>query len=188
MAESHGEAKGPGTGTAAHTAAEGGTHAFPPFQADTFASQLLSLALAFGALYLIVSRVALPRVGAAIEARQKKIDGDMSEAQRYKDQSEAALKAYEADLHAARSRAQAIGNENRAKLNAAAEAERHVLEEQLSQKLAAAEKSIAATRAAAMTNVRDIASEAAASIVQRLSGVAPDRKSVDAAVDATLKG
>lgn len=188
MAESHGEARGPGTGTTAHTEADGGRHPFPPFQAETFVSQLVSLALAFGALYLIMSRVALPRVGAAIEARQKKIDGDMTEAQRYKDQSDAALKAYEADLAAARARAQAIGTENRQKLNAASEAERHVLEEELKQKLAAAEKTIAATRAAAMSNVRDIASDAAESIVQQVSGLKPDRKSVDAAVDATLKG
>ena len=186
MAENHGEARGPGT--TAHSEANGGTHSFPPFQTDTFASQLLSLAIAFAALYLIVSRVALPRVGGAIEARQKKIDGDMAEAQRYKDQSDAALKAYEAELSAARSRAQVIGSENREKLNAASEAERKVLEEELSQKLSAAEKTIAATRASAMKNVRGIASEAAASIVQQLSGKEPDRKSVDAAVDATLKG
>ena len=188
MAESHGEAKGPTKGTTAHTEAEGGAHSFPPFQKDTFASQLVSLAIAFVALYLIVSRIALPRVGGVLDARQNKIDGDLAEAQKYKDQSDAALKAYEADLAAARSRAQAIGSENREKLNAASEAERKMLDEQLSQKLADAEKTIAATRASAMKNVQSIASEAATTIVQRLSGIAPDRKSVDAAVDASLKG
>jgi F-type H+-transporting ATPase subunit b len=188
MAESHGEAKGPTKGTTAHTETEGGGHSFPPFQKDTFASQLVSLAIAFVALYLIASRIALPRVGGVLDARQKKIEGDLAEAQNYKDQSDSALKAYEADLAAARSRAQAIGNENREKLNAASEAERKVLEERLAQRLADAEKTIAATRASAMKNVHSIASDAAATIVQRLSGTAPDRKSVDAAVDASLKG
>ena len=61
MAESH--------GTTAHTAADGGHKApFPPFQKDTFASQLVSLLIAFVALYLIVSRLALPRVGGVIGA------------------------------------------------------------------------------------------------------------------------
>jgi F-type H+-transporting ATPase subunit b len=98
------------------------------------------------------------------------------------------LKAYETELAAARSRAQAIGNETREKLNAASEAERKKLEQRLSLKLAEAEKTIAATRQSAMSNVRGIAADAASAIVQRLTGVVPDGKSVDSAVDASLKG
>jgi F-type H+-transporting ATPase subunit b len=188
MAESHGGAKGPAGGTSSHTEAEGGARPFPPFETSTFASQLVSLAIAFVALYLIVSRIALPRVGGVIDARQNKIDGDLAAAQKFKDESDAAIKAYEADLAAARSRAQAISNETREKLNAQSDAERKSLEEKLAHKLADAEKTIAATRASAMGNVRGIAADAATSIVQRLTGVAPDAKSVQTAVDATLKG
>jgi F-type H+-transporting ATPase subunit b len=185
VAESHGDAKG----ATAHTEAEGGHKApFPPFQKDTFASQLVSLLIAFVALYLIVSKIALPRVGGLIDARQKAIEGDLAEAQKLKDASDGALKAYESELAAARSRAQAIGAETREKLNAAAEAERKTLEERLAVKLAEAEKTIASTRETAMRNVRGIAAEAAAAIVQRLTGVMPDGKSVDSAVDASLKG
>src|ERR1700720_2383084 len=183
MAESHGEAKG----TTAHTEAEGGKHAFPPFEKDTFASQLVSLAVAFVALYLIVSRIALPRVGSLLDQRQDAIEGDLAAAQKLKDESDAALKAYESELAAARSRAQAISNENREKLNATSEAERKTLEAQLSQKLAEAEKTIASTRESAMGNVRGIAAEAAAAIVHQLTGILPVGKSVDRAVDASLK-
>jgi F-type H+-transporting ATPase subunit b len=184
MAESHGEAKG----TTAHTETEGGKHAFPPFEKDTFASQLVSLAVAFVALYLIVSRIALPRVGSVLDARQNAIDGDLAQAKKLKDESDAALKAYESELAAARSRAQAIGAESREKLNAASEAERKTLEQRLAVKLAEAEKAIASTRKTAMSNVRSIAADAAAAIVQRLTGIAPDKKSVNAAVKASLKG
>ena len=185
MAEGHGDAKG----ATAHTEAEGGHKApFPPFQKDTFASQMVSLLIAFVALYLIVSRIALPRVGSVLDARQDTIEGDLSEAQKLKDASDAALKAYESELAAARSRAQAIGTETREKLNAASEAERKTLEDRLSLKLADAEKTIASTREAAMSNVRGIAADAAAAIVQQLTGVLPDGKSVDSAVDASLKG
>jgi F-type H+-transporting ATPase subunit b len=185
VAESHGGAKS----TAAHTEAEGGHKApFPPFQKDTFASQLVSLVIAFVALYLIVSRIALPRVGGVLDERQNTIEGDLAEAQKLKDESDGALKAYEADLAQARSRAQAIGAETREKLNAASEAERKRLEERLSLKLAEAEKTIASTREAAMRNVRGIAADAAAAIVQRLTGVVPDGASVGQAVDASLKG
>ncbi len=184
MAESHGEPKG----ATAHTEADGGHKEFPPFQKDTFASQLVSLAIAFVVLYLIVSKLVLPRVGGVLDARQNKIDGDLAEAQKLKEQSDSAIKAYESELAAARSRAQAIGAETREKLNAQSEAERKTLEERLSQKLADAEKTIASTRAAAMANVRGIAADTAAAIVQRLTGVAPDGTSVGRAVDASLKG
>jgi F-type H+-transporting ATPase subunit b len=185
VAESHGDAKG----TTAHTEADGGHKApFPPFQKDTFASQLVSLLIAFVALYLIVSRIALPRVGSLLDERQKAIEGDLSEAQKLKDASDAELKAYETELAAARSRAQAIGTETREKLNAASEAERKTLDDRLSKKLAEAEKTIASTREKAMSNVRGIAAEAAAAIVQRLTGFVPDGKSVDSAVEASLKG
>ena len=182
-----GDAKGQKAG--AHTQADGGHGGgFPPFESSTFASQLVSLLIAFVALYIIVSRFALPKVGGAIEARQRAIEGDLAAAQKLKDQSDAALKAYEADLAAARSRAQAIGTETREKSNAAAEAERKTLEDKLAVKLADAEKQIAATRTAAMSNVRTIAADAAGAIVQQLTGSAPDAGAVRSAVDASLKG
>jgi F-type H+-transporting ATPase subunit b len=185
VAEGHGDAKG----ATAHTEAEGGHKApFPPFQKDTFASQLVSLLIAFVALYLIVSKIALPRVGGVLDARQNAIDGDLTEAQKLKDASDEALKAYEAELASARSRAQAISAETRDRLNAASDAERKTLEEALAVKLAEAEKTIASTREAAMRNVRGIAADAAAAIVQRLTGLVPDGKSVESAVDASLKG
>ena len=185
MAEGHGEAKG----ATAHTEADGGHKApFPPFEKSTFASQLVSLLIAFVALYLIVSRIALPRVGSLLDERQNAIDGDLAAAQKLKDESDSALKAYESELAAARSRAQAISAETREKLNAASEAERKTLEERLSLKLAEAEKTIASTRETAMSNVRGIATDAAAAIVQRLTGVLPDGASLNSAVDASLKG
>jgi F-type H+-transporting ATPase subunit b len=55
-------------------------------------------------------------------------------------------------------------------------------------KLAEAEKTIASTRESAMSNVRGIAADAAAAIVQQLTGTLPDRAAVDRAVDASLKG
>lgn len=179
-----GEAKG----TTAHTEADGGGHSFPPFESSTFASQLVSLAIAFVALYLIASKFALPRVGSVLDARQGAIDGDLAEAQKLKDQSDSALKAYESELASARSRAHAISAENREKLNAASDVERKALEDKLAAKLTESEKTIASTRQAAMSNVRGIAADAAVAIVQRLTGVQPDAQSVNSAVDASLKG
>ena len=182
--DAHGAAQ-----TGAHTEAEGAHKGgFPPFESETFASQLVSLAVAFALLYVIVSRLALPRMKGVLAARQGAIDADLAEAQRLRDQSDAALKAYESELANARSKAQGIGSDIRDKLNAQAEADRKALEEQLAAKLASAEKTIAETRTAAMGNVRSIAADAAGAIVQRLTGTAPDAGAINSAVDAALKG
>ena len=185
MATENGNAKG----TTAHTEVDGhGKASFPPFEKDTFASQLVSFAIAFALLYVIVSKIALPRVGSVIAAREGAIENDLSEAQKLKDESDAALKAYESELAAARARAQAIGSETRDRLSAQSETERKALEANLATKLGEAEKTIAAMREKAMGNVKSIATDATAAIVQRLTGVAPDSKAVDSAVDASLKG
>ncbi|MBV8840509.1 MAG: F0F1 ATP synthase subunit B [Alphaproteobacteria bacterium] len=160
---------------------------FPPFQKDTFASQLFWLAITFVALYLVISRVAVPRIGGIIEAREKRIAGDIADAQRLKVDSEAALGAYEKSLADARNRAQTMGNEIRDRLHAEAEGNRKALEAKLNTQLADSEKQIAATKSSAMANVRGIAVDAAAAIVERLTGAAPPASAVQAAVDGALK-
>ena len=177
------------TNTSTHTEVPGGHKPeFPPFAKDTFASQLLWLAIAFVALYLLISRIAIPRIGGIFEERSKRIEGDLAAAQRLKGESEAALAAYEKALADARNRAQTIAGETRDKLHARAEARRKALEGELNVKLADAEKQIASTKTAAMTNVRGIALEAASAIVERLIGTAPAAPVVTAAVDDALKG
>jgi F-type H+-transporting ATPase subunit b len=68
---------------------------FPPFDSHSFASQILWLALTFIALYVVMSRVALPRIGSILEDRRRHIDNDLQEAQRLKGESDAAIAAHE---------------------------------------------------------------------------------------------
>ena len=167
-----------------------GEHAggFPPFDAHTFASQLIWLALAFILLYVLMAKWALPQVGRVIENRQKRIADDIAAAGALKKQSDDAVAAYEKALADARGRAQAIANETREKQAAAADAARKKIEDELNAKMAEADKAIAAAKEAAMANVRSVAEDAAAAIVQRLIGTAPGEKAVAAAVADVLKG
>ena len=160
---------------------------FPPFQSQTFASQLVWLVIAFVLLYVLMAKLALPRVGAIIESRQKRIDDDIAEAGTLKAQSDEAVAAYEKALADARARAQAIANETRDSQAAAAEVRRKTLEDELNVKLAEAEKTIAGTKQAAMSNVRGIAEDATRAIVERLIGLAPSDKAVTDAVAEALK-
>ncbi len=171
----------------AHTEAPAGEHAFPPFQSQHFPSQLLWLVLTFLLLYALMSRIALPRIGAIFAERSKRISDDLAEANRFKEQSEAANAAYQKALADARGRAQAIASETREKQAAEASATNKRLEAELHGKLAAAEQSIAGTRSAAMQNVGTIAAETAAAIVERLIGTAPNAQDAAAAVSDVSK-
>jgi F-type H+-transporting ATPase subunit b len=167
---------------AAATEAPGGQHAFPPFQTENFPSQLVWLTLTFVLLYVLMAKVALPRVGSIIAERSKRIADDIAAAQRLKERSDAAHAAYEKALADARSRAQAIANQTREQQASAAEETNKRLEAELHERLMAADKSIAATRAAAMGNVGTIAADTASAIVERLIGTAPAPHEVAAAL------
>jgi F-type H+-transporting ATPase subunit b len=174
--------------TRAHTEVPaGGKAAFPPFNKETFASQLVWLAITFVLLYVLMSRLALPRVGGIIAARAGQIESDLAEAQRLKDETESAMATYEKTLAEARANAQAIATQTREKLMAEAEERRKALEAGLNRKLEEAEKAIAATKTAAMANVSSIATDAASAIVERLIGAAPTQKAAADAVAESLK-
>jgi F-type H+-transporting ATPase subunit b len=168
----------------AHTEQSAGHSAFPPFQSEHFPSQLLWLAVSFVLLYALMSRIALPRIGAILADRSKRISDDLAAAERLKEQSNAAHAAYEKSLADARSRAQSLASSTRDKQAAEAEARQKQLEAKLHERLAAAEQQISATRSSAMGNVRSIAAESAAAIVERLIGKAPADHEVAAALDA----
>lgn len=173
--------------TQAQTGANGGPKApFPPFNQDTFGSQLVWLAIAFVALYLLLSRIALPRVAGIFAARQGRIEGDLDAAKRLSAESQAAIEAYEKALAEARTKAQAIASATRADFAAKAEETKKRLEAELTAKLAEAERKIETTKKSAMANVRGIATDTAGEIVKRLVGETPSKQVLERAVDSAL--
>jgi F-type H+-transporting ATPase subunit b len=175
--------------TNAQTAAHGGAKPqFPPFNPETFASQIFWFVITFVLLYVLMSRIALPRVGAIVTARAGKIADDLAGAQNLKDQTDQAIAGYEKKLADARSNAQSIAGQTRDKLMAEADVRRKTLEAKLNDRLHEAEKTIVQTKTQVMSNVRAIATDAASSIVERLIGTKPDPKAVSDAVDKSLKG
>lgn len=173
------------TATLATTGATAPAHkaAFPPFQADTFAGQLLWFAISFGLLYWLMSKVALPKIGAVLHDRSQRIAADLAEADGMRSRAEEAAAAYEAALAQARDKAKGIAQEMRDKLTAESDAQRKSLEAELATKLAEAEATIGARTKEAMSSVRGIAADAAGSIVERLTGRAPDQAAIEAALD-----
>lgn len=154
---------------------------FPPFDTHNFLPQLIWLVIIFGALYLLMSRVALPRVAGILDARRTRIAQDLDSARTMQDQADAAEKQYEATLADAKARAQGLAQATHDKLHAASEARRKTLEDELNTRLAAAEVQITDMKTRAMSNVDGIARDAAAAIVQHITGQAPSEQALAAA-------
>ena len=177
--------------TTAGTTAQGkspASGAFPPFQTETFASQLLWLALAFGLLYWMMAKIIVPRIGGIIADRTSRINADLDTAAKAKAKAEEAGEAYEKSLVEARARAQSISQTTRDSVNAASDSRRKVVEGELAAKLAASEGRIVKMKDKAMANVDGIAAETAISIVQKLTGVSPTAATAAAAVKSLAKG
>jgi F-type H+-transporting ATPase subunit b len=155
---------------------------FPPLDPGTFAPQLIWLALTFGLLYVILKRVALPRVGEVIEERADRIKRDLAEAGKIKADTEAALANYEQALAEARGKANAIAKGMRDTLTAEVDKERAKVEAAIAAKLADAEQRIADTKARALASVGDIATEVAGAIVARLTGSEVSKEEVQKAL------
>ena len=168
---------------------EGGAQSsFPPFDASTFPSQILWFFIAFGLLYWFMSNRALPQIARVIENRKARIARDLDDATGMQQRADAAAAAHEKTLADARARAQTMAQAARDQLAAESEAKRKSLEDELAARLAAAERQIAATRAQAMTNVSEIARDAAAAIVERLGGRPADPQAISAAVASIKPG
>lgn len=174
-------------GHQAGTEVPGGPHeggAFPPFDPNNFAAELIWLAITFGAIYFLMSKIALPRVGKILAARKDKIDSDLAAAQKAQDDAAAAAAAHEKTLAEAKAKAQAVGQAAHAEAGKQADARRAALEADLNGKLAAAEAQISATKTAAMGNVDAIAAETAQAILAHITGKPADAAAVSAAIAA----
>ncbi|WP_029032218.1 hypothetical protein [Salinarimonas rosea] len=175
------------TEAAGEAVAQGGG-AFPPFETSTFPSQLLWLAIAFGLLYYVMNRVIVPRFHGIVETREVTVSRDLDAAATAKRDAQAAGTAYDEALASAKANAQAIAAKTRDAMQAESDAKRKALEDDLAERLAAAEAQIAARKAEAMSNVRTIAEETAVAIVERITGQAPAPGSVASALDRRAAG
>ncbi len=149
-------------------------------------SQVVWLVIIFVVLYILLSRWALPKVGAVLEKRAATIAGDLDAARQAKGSADAAVAELTAKTREAHAGAQAeiAGAVDAAK--AAAAAQTATLTARLDAQLAEAEGRINAARTAAMGALRQVASDTAGVVVSRLTGVAANAAAVDAAVGSAL--
>jgi F-type H+-transporting ATPase subunit b len=158
----------------------------PQLDVATFAPQLFWLAVSFVVLYLLMAKLGLPQVSAAINARRARIDDDLARAAQLKSAAGAVIAAYEQSLAAARAHAQAEMNETSNRLAAEAAERLRQLSQSLAQQTKAAEREIAAAKERALVEMHGIAIEVARSVTEKLTGSAADQGSLAAAVERAM--
>ena len=160
----------------------------PQLNFADFAPQLFWLAVTFILLYLAMARLALPRVARVLDERERKLEDDLARAEKLKAEADETLAAYNKALADARGQAQADlqrAAEAIAEENAKREA---TLSAALAERTRAAEQGIAAAKQAALADIRTVATDSAAAMVQKLIGAPLPADQVRAAVDAAVGG
>ncbi len=155
----------------------------PQLDMTTYGTQLFWLVVTFVILLILLWSFALPRIGRVLDQRQRQITDDLEQAEKLKQESEDAIKAYEASLSEARSKAHQLLTETQSELDEQAAQQRNMLDTQLEEKQTQAETQIREAREQALDSVREVAIEAARAATHRLIGVEPTRDAANSAIN-----
>jgi F-type H+-transporting ATPase subunit b len=151
-------------------AAEGGNAGMPQLNVHDYGPQIFWLAISFIVLYVLMSKVALPRISEVITAREQRIANDLDRAAVLKAEAEGALLAYEKTQAEARASAADLVRQTEAVVAQETASQQASLGGELNERLKSAETRIAAAKASAMANIEQVSSEVARAAVERLIG------------------
>ena len=165
-------------------AAESG---LPQMDTSTFASQLFWLAVCFVTLYVLMSKVSLPRVGETLERRRAQKDGDLSKAAEWNHDAERVKAEYERSL--ARARTTAASNVTAAERDISSKIadEQAKFADSARKRLVTAEQSITKAKAEALNSLADISADIAADMVQKIAGVQVNKADAKKAVTTAMQ-
>lgn len=159
----------------------------PQLCADWMPNQVFWLVITLIAIFLVLSRIALPRIGAVLAERSGTITNDIAAAEDFKNQAAAAEAAYEKALADARTEAQAIIATAKAQIQAELDIELKKADAEIAAKTAESEAAIAEIRDSSVKSITAVAKDTAKELVLAMGGTA-DAKTITAAVSARMKG
>jgi F-type H+-transporting ATPase subunit b len=168
-------------------AAEEVSAGMPQLDFSTFPNQIFWLVLTLLAIYFIVTRMVVPRIGAVLAERADTITDDIAAAEDLRDRAKAAEAAYDKALSDARSEAGRIIAAAKAEMQAELDAELARADAQIAARTAESERLLASIRDEAVQSVAEVARATAAEIVSSFGGTV-NEAAVRAAVEARMKG
>lgn len=143
----------------------------PQLDFSTYSSQLIWLVITFVILYVLMARLALPRIATALGNRQTRLEGDLTRAERVKTEAETVLAAYEKAMTDARVKAQTLTGQAAADVTAELAKREAAFAAELNTRTAEAEKRILATKDAALAETRAVAAELTQTVLRKVAGV-----------------
>jgi F-type H+-transporting ATPase subunit b len=159
----------------------------PQLDFSTWPNQIFWLLVTLVVIYFVLSKIALPRIGAVLADRKSTITNDLAAAEELKQKAVAAEKAYNDALASARTEAAKIVAQAKAEIQKDLDAATAKADAEIAAKAAESEKTIAGIRDGAAAAVAEVAKDVAGELVAALGG-GTDAKTVAAAVTARLKG
>ena len=158
----------------------------PQLDPSVWPTQLFWLAITFGALYLIIWRIALPRIADVLEARQRKLDDDLKKATALKEEAETILAEYEKMRADAQASAHAVLQKAQNEMKAEAERQSHEVAAKLSQQTEEAEARIATAKSEALASLEGTVNEVVAAATEKLIGVKAGEQEIARAVGTVM--
>ena len=155
----------------------------PQLNPEFWISQIFWLTLTFGILYLVLSKLILPKISANLESRKSKILENIEAAEKQREDSETKLKEYEEIISKSRLDSKNIFNQARVKALKDINAKREVLDKQIDDEIVKAEQEIKILRESAPDKINKIAIETSSELVQKLIGAEINNSSISAIVD-----
>ena len=159
----------------------------PQFDPAIFSPLLVWLVLTFVALYLLMSKLILPRINGILSQREDRIDGNLQRAEALKEEAAQVLAAYQKAIADARAQAQVALAKAAADIAAETAAREVQFAKKMADQTAAAEAGIRAAKTQALADVRGIAAEVAALMASKITGAPADQGTVAQAVDGVMK-
>ncbi len=166
-------------------AAESG--GMPQLNPEFWISQIFWLTLTFGILYIVLSKLILPKISANLELRKSQIQENIEAAEKQRESSEFKLKEYDEIILKSKLEAKNIFKDAREKALKDINSKREILDNQIDEEVKNAEKEIEILRKSAPEKINKIAIETSSELVKRLIGAEVNNSSISAIVDDLSK-
>ena len=162
-------------------AAESG--GMPQLNPEFWISQIFWLTLTFGILYIVLSKLILPKISDNLESRKSQILENIEAAEKQRQNSEEKLKEYEEIVSKSKMEAKNIFNQAREKALKDISAKKDVLDKQIDDEIGKAEQEIKELQKSAPDKINKIAIETSSELIQKLIGAEVNNSSISAIVD-----
>ena len=159
----------------------------PQLNPEFWISQIFWLTLTFGTLYVILSKLILPKISANLELRKSQIQENIEAAEKHRKNSESKLKEYEDIVLKNKLDAKNIFKDAREKLIKDINLKKETLDKQINEEINKAEKEIELLKKSAPEKIKKIAIETSSELVKKLIGADVNNSSITAIVEDLSK-